>query len=102
MPKTTTTTTTKVAKENSTKAPKAEKEKSKRPPSAYNLFMQREMPAWKAKNPDAAHKDAFTAVAKMWGESDENPNKGKPKKQAAPKKKKAASAEVEVGEATSD
>ncbi|KXN67418.1 hypothetical protein CONCODRAFT_80161 [Conidiobolus coronatus NRRL 28638] len=41
--------------------------------SPYNKFMKEELPKWKAKNPNAPHKDAFKAVAAIWKTSKENP-----------------------------
>merc|ERR1711918_323342 len=58
-----------IAKKSAKKSAKkgsAKKDKVPRPPSAYNLFMKKELPAWKKKNPKADHKEAFAAVAKMW------------------------------------
>lgn len=60
MPKVKSSNNTKAANEN---APKADKtDKPKRAPTAYNLFMKRELARWKAQNPDAQQKEAFTAV----------------------------------------
>ena len=44
---------------------KDKKEKKKRPPSMYNLFMQREIPKYKKKH-DCEHSVAFSECAKMW------------------------------------
>ena len=41
--------------------------KTKRPPSAYNLYMKSELPKIKKKNHEMSHSDAFTAVARSWG-----------------------------------
>ncbi|KAJ1983277.1 hypothetical protein H4R33_004811 [Dimargaris cristalligena] len=43
--------------------------------SPYNLYMKRELPKYKAANPDVAHKEAFKAVAGMWKNSPDNPKK---------------------------
>eukprot|EP00122_Pirum_gemmata_P003465 Pgem_evm1s3134 len=45
------------------KAAKPAKEKTKRPPSPYNLFMKTEVPKVKAANPDLDHKEAFKKAA---------------------------------------
>jgi len=68
-------------KKSSSKAP-AKKEKGgksteKREPSAYNLFMKAKLPEYKAKHPNANHKEAFAAVATLWKNASENPNRGK-------------------------
>lgn len=43
------------------------KEKKRRAaPSAFNLFMREKVPAYKRANPEAAHKEAFGAVAGEW------------------------------------
>lgn len=52
------------AKKNSKKNPK--KKGPPRPPSAYNLFMKKELPGWKKLHPKATQKEAFAGVAKMW------------------------------------
>ncbi|KAF8328659.1 uncharacterized protein EI90DRAFT_3125735 [Cantharellus anzutake] len=68
------------------KAPKADSEKpkrekkvtgEKRPTTLYQTYMKEKLPEYKAKNPGVSHKDAFSAVAKLWKDADENPNKGK-------------------------
>jgi hypothetical protein len=41
-------------------------EKEKRPQTAYQTFMQTEIPKIKAKNPDIAQKDAFKIAANNW------------------------------------
>ena len=53
----------KAAKAAKAKSPK--KEKQKRAPSQYNLFMQRELPIYKEKH-GVEHPVAFKAVAAMW------------------------------------
>merc|ERR1712072_1132499 len=42
------------------------KDKVKRAPSAYNLFMKSELAKVKKANPKMDHKEAFTAAAKNW------------------------------------
>ena len=42
--------------------------KKTRKPSAYNLFMKKELPKYKKKHNDISHKDAFAACAAMWTE----------------------------------
>merc|ERR1711981_402793 len=42
------------------------KDKVKRAPSAYNLFMKSELAKVKKANPKMDHKEAFTAAAKSW------------------------------------
>lgn len=48
---------------------------SKRPPSAYNLFMKAELPKFKEANPGVSHKDAFKKVAESWKTHPSNPKK---------------------------
>ncbi|KAJ1977676.1 hypothetical protein H4R34_003486 [Dimargaris verticillata] len=43
----------------------------------YNKFMKRELPKYKASHPDVAHKDAFKAVAGLWKNAPDNPNRKK-------------------------
>jgi hypothetical protein len=42
------------------------KEKTKRAPTAYNLFLQDELAKHKAANPSKTHKDSFSACALKW------------------------------------
>merc|ERR1712072_1019170 len=50
-----------------TTAKKGEKkDKVKRPPSAYNLFMKSELPKVKKANPKLDHKQAFAKAAGNW------------------------------------
>jgi hypothetical protein len=35
-------------------------------PSAYQLFMKKQIPLYKKKNPKKSHREAFSAVAKSW------------------------------------
>ncbi|KAJ7271355.1 hypothetical protein B0H12DRAFT_1067199 [Mycena haematopus] len=51
----------------------------KRPVSKYNLFVAANLAKWKEENPGRSTA-ALAAVAQLWAESDENPNKGKPVK----------------------
>jgi len=79
----------------------------KREPTAYNIFMKSELKRVKQLNPELGHKEAFTAAAKGWASSAENPKSeagaiqlasagagGSPKKNKTPPtgspKKKAA------------
>ncbi|GJJ09027.1 hypothetical protein Clacol_003248 [Clathrus columnatus] len=55
----------------------AKDDKTKRSPSAYNQFMKDHLSDYKEKHPDLNHKEAFAAVAAMWKDAPENPNKGK-------------------------
>lgn len=41
--------------------------------SLYNEFMKSELPKFRESNPEVDHKDAFKAVAEMWGDSLLNP-----------------------------
>lgn len=98
------------AKSDSEDKPKKEKKTpgEKKPITAYQQYMKDQLPIWKSSNPDVPHKDAFSAVAKLWKEADENPNKGKeskpkePKTKAPPKSKKAKKDEEEVEKDGSD
>ncbi|KAB5593426.1 YABBY protein [Ceratobasidium theobromae] len=82
MPKAATTKTTKA------KEPKEPKEAKEKTPSPYQLFMKEQLPVYKSKNPEVTHKDAFRAVALLWKDADENPNKGQAAKPRAPAKPK--------------
>ncbi|KAF0393708.1 YABBY domain-containing protein [Gigaspora margarita] len=66
MGKTTTTKTETKSK------PKAEA-KEKKPPTVYNLYVQKQLPKLKAENPGLDHKAAFKLVAEAWAKSSENP-----------------------------
>ncbi|KAJ1922868.1 hypothetical protein IWQ60_006229 [Tieghemiomyces parasiticus] len=45
--------------------------------SPYNEFMKKELPKYKAANPDVEHKMAFKAVAGLWKTAPENSNRKK-------------------------
>lgn len=45
---------------------KAKKQGGGKKPSAYQLFMKKQIPIYKKKNPKKSHKEAFSAVAKLW------------------------------------
>jgi len=67
-------------------------EKKEKKLSPYMAYMKTGIAKYKEENPGVPHKEAFSKVAAMWSDADENPNKGKPKpekKPAAPKKKAA-------------
>jgi len=111
MPRSATETTTKAAtKKANTKTAKEPKAKSKRAPSAYNLFMGEHLKAWRADHPGTQVKEAMSAVAAMWRDAPENPNRGKepaakkPKaaKPAAKKTKKAEKSDASEEEAADD
>ncbi|CAG8559595.1 14639_t:CDS:2 [Ambispora leptoticha] len=59
----------------STKASKTKvkSDSSKKHPTAYNKFMQIEIPKVKTENPTIQHKDAFKLAAGRWKDSPENP-----------------------------
>ncbi|CAG8524666.1 6316_t:CDS:2 [Ambispora leptoticha] len=70
--------TTKATAKSSTSKTKASKSKvksngPKKPQTAYNKFMQTELPKVKAENPLLQHKDAFKLAAGRWKDSPENP-----------------------------
>lgn len=60
------------AKKPTSKKPPAKKPPTKKPaakkraPSAYNLFMKKEIPALKKKHPNLPHKEVFAMAAKNW------------------------------------
>ncbi|KAL1756098.1 hypothetical protein FB107DRAFT_248465 [Schizophyllum commune] len=56
-----------------------------REPSIYNQYMKANLAPYKERNPGVPHREAFTAVAAMWRDAPENPNRGKEPK---PKKTK--------------
>ncbi|KAF7588230.1 hypothetical protein BBP40_005981 [Aspergillus hancockii] len=37
--------------------------------TAYHQYMKENLPKYKKEHPDMSHKDAFSAVAKMWKEN---------------------------------
>ncbi|CAG8814378.1 8121_t:CDS:2, partial [Gigaspora margarita] len=45
----------------------------KKPPTVYNLYVQKQLPKLKAENPGLDHKAAFKLVAEAWAKSSENP-----------------------------
>ncbi|KAF7309245.1 hypothetical protein MIND_00294800 [Mycena indigotica] len=84
------TNKTKKTTKSDKKAPDAA-EKPKREPSAYNKFVKENMKPWREANPDKTAKDAMAAVAGMWRDAPENPNRGKsPKKRQAKKEQTLA------------
>lgn len=48
-------------------AKRSKRSRKSRKPSAYNMFMQSEIPKVKRQNPNLSHTDAFTHAAKNWG-----------------------------------
>ncbi|KAK3843977.1 MAG: hypothetical protein J3R72DRAFT_439507 [Linnemannia gamsii] len=57
---------------------KAHASRSKRQPTTYNLFIQSELPKYKAANPNLEHREAFRQVAYLWKSAPENPNRTPP------------------------
>ena len=47
--------------------------KKDRKPSAYNQYMAKHLPLYKAQHPDNNHKDNFAAVAAQWKTDPSNP-----------------------------
>ncbi|RKP00933.1 hypothetical protein CXG81DRAFT_3293, partial [Caulochytrium protostelioides] len=47
--------------------------KAAKAPTPYNLFMKSELPKVKSTNPNLSHREAFTAAAKNWATSPQNP-----------------------------
>ena len=45
---------------------KAKKQGGGKKPSDYQLFMKKQIPIYKKKNPKKSHREAFSAVAKLW------------------------------------
>ncbi|KAI5896256.1 uncharacterized protein SCHCODRAFT_02614371 [Schizophyllum commune H4-8] len=88
MPKAATESKTKAAtaKANSKPISDGTTENVVREPSIYNQYMKANLGPYKERNPGVPHKEAFTAVAVMWRDAPENPNRGKEPK---PKKTKA-------------
>jgi len=95
MPKAATEKVTKTRKaDDSEKVDKKDKKLS-----PYMAYMKQGIAKYKEEHPGVPHKEAFSKVAAMWGDSDDNPNKGKPKagkkapaggsKKKAPKKVKS-------------
>lgn len=54
--------------------------KQKRAPTAYNVFMKKELQKIKEKDPKVDHKEAFMIAAKNWTKAPENPKNAKVKK----------------------
>ncbi|TFY79442.1 hypothetical protein EWM64_g4566 [Hericium alpestre] len=123
MAKTATETTTKSTRRANTKTSKDGKAKTKRAPSAYNLFVKANMKTWLAEHPGQPVKEAMAEVrlsfrlslqrlmyargqiGSMWKNAPENPKRGKDTEAKAKKissKKKAASVEPPQVEPSSD
>ncbi|KAI0298059.1 hypothetical protein B0F90DRAFT_1633135 [Multifurca ochricompacta] len=71
--------------------------KTKRPPSAYNLFVKEHMKTYLADNPGKTNKDAMKHIGALWKDAPENPKRGqeakvKEKATKAPKRSKKAAA----------
>ncbi|KAG0288204.1 hypothetical protein BGZ97_006884 [Linnemannia gamsii] len=49
--------------------------RSKRQPTAYNLYIKDGLPKYKAAHPNVEHKEAFRQVAYLWKYAAENPNR---------------------------
>jgi len=49
-------------------------------------YMKETLAKYKEEHPELSHKEAFSAVAALWGDADANPNKGKEKKSGDSKK----------------
>ncbi|KAL1658044.1 hypothetical protein GGF50DRAFT_92884 [Schizophyllum commune] len=88
MPKAATESKTKVATAKANAKPLSDgtTENVVREPSIYNQYMKANLGPYKKRNPGVPHREAFTAVAAMWRDALENPNRGKEPK---PKKTKA-------------
>ncbi|KAF7328392.1 HMG box domain-containing protein [Mycena venus] len=104
MAKSTTVTKTKTAtKTANTKTKKTEKtdgeKKEKRAPTLYQAFVAANLPKWNAANPDRK-KEGMAEVARMWRESDENPNKGQAPKEKKPKEPKTKEPKAKKATAT--
>jgi len=101
MPKAATETKTKAATKSANTKPKEGKTKTKRAPSAYNLFMAEHLKKWREENPGQPHKSGMSAVAALWKDAPENPNRGKEpgeKKKAEKENKKAKAAAAKAAE----
>ncbi|KAI0073155.1 hypothetical protein K474DRAFT_1649945 [Panus rudis PR-1116 ss-1] len=103
MAKTATQTRTKAATK-SANAKSSSEGKPKRAPSEYNKFMAANLKPWREANPGKSVKDSMKAVAAMWKDAPENPNRGQePKsKKKAPKKTAAKPKRQEKLPASSD
>ncbi|KAI9454388.1 hypothetical protein BJY52DRAFT_1284679 [Lactarius psammicola] len=93
-------TTTKTATRRANTKSKDTEGKTKRPPSAYNLFVKEHMKTYLAENPGKTNKDAMKHVRALWKDAPENPKRGQEVKERAPKKapkrsKKAAAEDSE-------
>ncbi|KAK7464213.1 hypothetical protein VKT23_006379 [Stygiomarasmius scandens] len=80
----TTKSATRAAKEKPVK-----EKKEPRAPSAWQLFCEKNRPAWKEANPDAKGNEWMKALGDMWKDSPENPNRGKEPKTKKKKSKKS-------------
>ncbi|KAF9441733.1 hypothetical protein P691DRAFT_779698 [Macrolepiota fuliginosa MF-IS2] len=79
MPKAVTSKLTKSPAKTKQPAKPHKPEKTKREPSAYNLFCKKHMKEWITDHPGRA-KEAMARIALMWKDSPENPNRGKASK----------------------
>ncbi|KAF8266270.1 hypothetical protein EI94DRAFT_216345 [Lactarius quietus] len=103
MARTATETTTKTAtRRANTKSTKDVEGKTKRAPTAYNLFVKEHMKTYLTDNPGKTNKDAMKHIGTLWKDAPENPRRGQavkerpPKK--APKRSKKAAEEPEESE----
>ncbi|KAJ6624374.1 hypothetical protein B0H10DRAFT_2006963 [Mycena sp. CBHHK59/15] len=93
MAKTATVTKTKTATKDANTKTRAKKsddgaEKKKREPSAYNVFVSKNLKKWNEEHPNDK-KGGMAAVAALWADAPENPKRGQPvTKRAPPKAKK--------------
>ncbi|KAF9255144.1 hypothetical protein L218DRAFT_992008 [Marasmius fiardii PR-910] len=73
---------------------KSEK-RSKREPSAWNLYIKASLTPWKEAHPGCSFKDAMAALKVQWKDAPENPNKNKPTKPREKRNAKNASTSSE-------
>lgn len=62
-------------------ATKEKKEKIKKTPTAYNLFMQKEIKRLREKYPEKPHTMIFKEVAEQWRTASENPKNASSRRQ---------------------
>ncbi|KAN0113623.1 hypothetical protein V8E52_007549 [Russula decolorans] len=96
MARTASEVTTKTATRRANAKPKADV-KTKRKPSAYNLFVKEHMRVYLAEHPGKTNKDAMKHIGALWKDAPENPKRGqevKEKDAKAPKRSKKTTTKV--------
>ncbi|TRM62154.1 hypothetical protein BD626DRAFT_67981 [Schizophyllum amplum] len=91
MPKTATESTIKAATKGFIGKPlkDASTDNTTKERSEYQKYIAAHLKPWRVDNPGKTAAEAMKAVAAMWRDAPENPNRGKEPRRRAPKKKKS-------------